>query len=121
MLRSFDCKYDASNVARGNEPGKVFLKGDIRLDSMLHLVTKAGIAVHLQRVDFALLEFLMQHPAQIFSSKELLEKVWGNTPTATQEGLRVSICRVRKALDGPHGSETSIIETVHRVGYRLGI
>jgi two-component system, OmpR family, phosphate regulon response regulator PhoB len=97
---------------------QVLVSGDIVLDAQHHLVRKAGSVVHLQRVDFVLLEFLMRHPAHVFSSRALLEHVWGNAPTATKDGLRMSVSRLRKALD-TSSSEKSIIETVHRVGYRL--
>ena len=86
---------------------------------MRHAVTKGGKNIHLQKVDFSLLQFLMQNSEQIFSSESLLEKVWHNAPSATLDGLRMSVSRLRKALDSPESSEKSIIETICRVGYRL--
>ena len=82
-------------------------------------VTGGGKNIHLQKVDFTLLQFLMQNPEEVFSSEALLERVWHNAPSATLDGLRMSVSRLRKALDSPNSSEKSIIETVCRVGYRL--
>ena len=107
------------DVSSLEDCGKVLRKDDIELDTMRHAVTKAGKIIHLQKVDFTLLKFLMQNPEQVFSSETLLERVWQNAPSGTLDGLRMSVSRLRKALDLPDSSEKSIIETICRVGYRL--
>ncbi|HNB23792.1 MAG TPA: response regulator transcription factor [Candidatus Melainabacteria bacterium] len=99
----------------------VFNVRDITLDSANHKLTRKGKSIHLKPKDFALLEFFMRHPDQIFSSDALLERVWQNDSEASNQALRVAISRIRKALednDSEDGSD-SIIENVSRVGYRL--
>lgn len=99
----------------------VFQVRNITLDCANHKLSKNGKSVHLKPKDFALLEFFMRHPDQVFSSDALLERVWQNDSEATNQALRVAISRIRKALeDGDdEGSADSIIENVSRVGYRL--
>ena len=99
----------------------VFQVRNITLDCANHKLSKNGKPVHLKPKDFALLEFFMRHPDQVFSSDALLERVWQNDSEATNQALRVAISRIRKALeDGDdEGSADSIIENVSRVGYRL--
>ncbi len=91
--------------------------GNITLNPKSCEVTKNGEPVQLSPIDYALLEFLMRHPEEVFSSDSLLERVWDSDKDATAEALRTSVKRIRKKLDD-EGVE-SIIETVHRVGYKL--
>lgn len=93
--------------------------GDLELDPLKHRVTKGGINVHLVPKDFAMLEFLMRHPDEIFSSDALIQRVWNLDAEATNDAVRTSIKRLRKTLDDSDNEEESIIETVRRVGYRL--
>jgi DNA-binding response OmpR family regulator len=92
---------------------------DIVLDPLSHKVTRAGKPVHVLPRDFALLEFLMRHPNEIFAVESLLVRVWESDSEASPEGLRVAIRRLRKALDTSEELSDSIIENVSRVGYRL--
>jgi DNA-binding response OmpR family regulator len=84
-------------------------------------VTKGGQSVHLLPRDFALLEFLMRHPDEVFPADTLLARVWQFESEASAEGLRASIRRIRKALDGDEDLSKSIIENISRVGYRLRV
>lgn len=92
---------------------------DIVLDPVKHRVTKAGASVHLLPRDFALLEFFMRHPDEVFPAETLLARVWQFESEASLEGLRAAIRRIRKAVDGDADLSNSIIENISRVGYRL--
>ena len=46
--------------------GEVLNAGNIALDIGAHTVTKEGKEIHLPRMEFALLEFLMRHQGQVF-------------------------------------------------------
>jgi DNA-binding response OmpR family regulator len=93
--------------------------GDVTLNRNTYEVYKRGELVKVQPKDFALLEFLMRHPKETFSVEGLLDRVWAADSNASVEGLRVSISRLRKALDDP-GTENSVILSINRVGYRIG-
>ena len=94
---------------------------DLILDPVKHRLTKDGKELRLLPRDFALLEFFMRHPDEIFSPDALLSRVWHQESEASQEGLRVAIRRVRKAVDSSDDIAQSIIENVPRVGYRLRV
>jgi len=89
--------------------------GDLELDPRKHKVTKAGVVVDLQRSEFALLEFLMRHPNQVFSTETLLERVWGRETESSEEAIHSCVKRLRKKLD--QGGE--VIVTLRGEGYRL--
>jgi DNA-binding response OmpR family regulator len=99
---------------------QVLKAGEIELDLTEHRVKKAGVEIHLQPKDFALLEFLMRHPNRIFSSDVLLARVWESESEASADALRTSIKRIRRALDAKDVDESaSIIKNIPRVGYTV--
>lgn len=93
--------------------------GDVELDPQKHLVFKAGKEAHLLPKDFELLEFLMRHPGEIFSSDALLAQVWKENKDATSEAVRTSMKRIRQVIDAGLDEDFSMIQTMRRVGYRL--
>ncbi len=98
--------------------GSVITVGDLTMDMTEHSVSRNGEHIHLQKQDFALLEFLMRHPNQVFTSEALINRVWGVESEATAESVRSAIKRLRQKLDNS-GSGDSLIENIPRVGYRL--
>ncbi|MBA3993037.1 MAG: DNA-binding response regulator [Cyanobacteria bacterium DS2.3.42] len=96
----------------------VIAVGDLTLDVTEHSLCRKGERIHLQKQDFALLEFLMRHPNQVFTSEALINRVWGVESEATAESVRSAIKRLRQKLDTPN-DEISVIENISRVGYRL--
>ncbi|HEY9772677.1 MAG TPA: response regulator transcription factor [Planktothrix sp.] len=93
--------------------------GNIEMDSAAHQVYKAGKPVHLLPKDFALLELLMRHPGEVFSSEAIVQRVWSFDADVTDSAVRTSVLRLRKKLDDSDDENLSIIENVRRVGYRL--
>lgn len=97
--------------------GNIVKFGPLELDPSAFRVTRDGREVQLARMEFALLEFLMRHPAQVFSPEALLERVWKSESERSPESIRTLIKKLRKKIDTPGGD--SLIENVHGVGYRL--
>jgi OmpR-family two-component system manganese-sensing response regulator len=97
----------------------VIINGYIELDVVKRRITKGGVEVHLLPRDFELLEFLMRHLDEVFSSEALLQRIWGSDAEATSDALRTSIKRLRQKLDLSDSDAQSFIENIPRVGYRL--
>jgi DNA-binding response OmpR family regulator len=93
--------------------------GDLVLDPAKYKITKAGNDLHLAPKDFALLEFFMRNPDQVFSVPTIMSRVWSYDSDASSEGLRSSIRRIRKVIDAVDDPADSMIENVARIGYRL--
>jgi two-component system OmpR family response regulator len=91
--------------------------GDLTLDPEGCRVTKAGKEINLLPKEFALLEFLMRHPNQVFKADVLLDKVWSKESENSPDTVRVHITKLRSKIDSE--GEPSIIRTMHRVGYKL--
>lgn len=92
---------------------------DVVLDPEQHRVTKAGKEVNLLPKEFALLEFLLRHPGQVFTSEALIERVWPTDSDSSAGAIRTYVNRLRAKIDDKEGS--SLITTVHGIGYRLDI
>src|SRR3954453_6277910 len=54
----------------------VLRAGDVALDPAAHAVTRAGQEVELTAREFALLRFMMEHPAEVLTRIQLLDHVW---------------------------------------------
>jgi len=90
---------------------------DLEMDPSSFRVYKGEEEVHLARMEFALLEFLIRHKGQVFSPEALLDRVWASDSERSPESLRTLIKKLRRKIDSP--GEDTLIENVHGVGYRL--
>jgi len=99
--------------------GDILQAGKVSLDPIRHRVWRDGNEVHLLPKDFELLEFLMRHPDQVFSTEALVQRVWNFDADVTSNAVRSSVRRIRRELDESDDEDKSIIENVRRVGYRL--
>src|SRR5579875_514391 len=89
--------------------------GNLSLDPIKHRVHRDGQPVPLLPKEFALLEFMMRHPNQVFSPEALLNHVWPSDSEATAAALRTTMKRLRAKID----PDNKLIRTEHGVGYIL--
>ncbi|MBK9142412.1 MAG: response regulator transcription factor [Candidatus Melainabacteria bacterium] len=118
-LRELSARIRALLRRRSVETSNTLRVGDLELDPTRHRLSRSGKELHLPPRDFALLEFFLRHPGEVFSAEALLARVWHTDSEASSEGLRASIRRIRKVVDEGDDLSTSIIENISRVGYRL--
>ncbi len=91
--------------------------GALELLPSVHAVSLNGKKIALVPREYALLQFFMRHPKQLFKADKLLDLVWKNDGDASYEALTSCVKRLRKKL--VVGDEPSMIRTVHGVGYGL--
>jgi two-component system, OmpR family, manganese sensing response regulator len=89
----------------------------VRFDEASARVTSQGKEVRLNAKEYALLEFFLRHPGQLFTAEALLDRVWKSSSESTTEAITTVIKRLRQKLDV--AGEPSIITTLHGMGYRL--
>jgi DNA-binding response OmpR family regulator len=99
--------------------GTKLTSGDLLLDPVAGQVTKGGLTLELQPMEYALLEFFMRHSGVLLSTEMLLARVWGADSDATVETLRTYVKTLRKKIDS--SEESSLISTVYGVGYRFEV
>lgn len=90
---------------------------ELSLDPSRFHVTRGDTTVQLVPKEFALLEFFMRNPNQVFNPDSLISHVWTADEEVSPDTLRTYIMNLRKKID--KGGEESLIETVHGLGYRL--
>ncbi len=90
---------------------------NISVDPNNHIVTKDGEVIKLTPKEFAVLEFFMRNPNKVFKADALLDHVWNSEAGSGPETVRTCIKRLRRQIDTQ--GQSSIIENVHGVGYKL--
>jgi len=80
-------------------------------------VLKDGARVDLTNKEYDLFIFLADNKGRVFSRAELLDKVWGFDFIGDTRTVDIHVQRLRKKLD--QRKDTSIIETVFGIGYKL--
>ncbi len=99
---------------RGAQPRPSVLEaGDLRLDPAARRVWLRNNEIVLTPREFAVMEFLLHHPGEVLSKKDILDHVWDFDFDGDPNIVEVYIRRLRTKLDHP------VIETVRGAGYRL--
>jgi two-component system KDP operon response regulator KdpE len=95
----------------------VITVGDVTIDLVNQLVTRAGQAVHLTPTEFSLLRELAINRGKLLSHAHLLRRVWGPAYQTETEYVRVYVRRLRAKLEADDGHP--LILTAPRAGYRF--
>jgi len=90
---------------------------DIVLDISTHRVMKKDSELKLYPKEFALLEFFLRHPNQIFDAEALMNKVWTTESESSVHTVRQCLLRLRQRIENDF--ERPYIETIRGVGYRF--
>lgn len=91
--------------------------GVLAVDFAGRAATLNGRPLSLTPLEFRLLSALVQHPNQILSPEQLLERVWGGAERASRDQVKLYIGYLRKKM-AEHGEMDSTIENVRGFGYR---
>ncbi|MGA8747064.1 MAG: response regulator transcription factor [Solirubrobacterales bacterium] len=89
----------------------------VRLDLLARRAEREGLSVRLPERESALLAYLMRHPGQVCTHREILSAVWGYDHDPGTNVVQVYIGYLRRRLALP--DSPAPIETVRSVGYRL--
>lgn len=92
--------------------------GDLRIDRPARRLWLRGRERQVTPRAFALLEFLMAHPDEVFTRDRLLQTVWGFDAIVTTRAVDHRIAELRREL-GDDAAEPTWIETVQGLGYRF--
>lgn len=74
--------------------------------------------VHLTSKEFDLLLYLFKHPNRVFTSEQLLEKIWGYDTLSEKRTVVVHISSLRKKIE-ENPLKPRYIITVRGVGYKF--
>ena len=99
----------------GPRTAPVLIHDDLTLDSSRRLVSRRGRSLALNPKEFGVLEQLLIAQGAVVSAEELLERVWDEHVDPFTNAVKTTISRLRAKLGDP-----PMIETVAKVGYRIG-
>ena len=97
---------------------EVLRAGELRIERPARRVMLAGAEKQLTPRAFALLEFLMSHPDEVFGRERLLQTVWGFDAIVTSRAVDHRVAEIRRVL-GEDAAAASYVETVPGLGYRF--
>ena len=92
--------------------------GDIRLDDRSKTVTLMGEPVSLTPKEYGILKFLMEHPGQVFSPKQIYRQVWEEHAYGAEGTVAVHIRHLREKLE-INPDEPRHLKVVWGQGYKI--
>ncbi|NOY75722.1 MAG: response regulator transcription factor [Kiritimatiellaeota bacterium] len=91
--------------------------GDLIMDPVAHVVTRAGEKVDLTQKEYALLEFLLSNKGRVLSRTSIIESVWDMHFDSDTNLVDVLVSYLRGKID--RGFDVKLIHSVRGVGYVL--
>jgi two-component system KDP operon response regulator KdpE len=101
--------------AKGAEP--IVTVGDLTIDLVKRLVTRAGVPIRLSPREYDLLAQLVEGGGKVVTHRQLLTAVWGPAHDADVQYLRVFVGQLRQKIE-PDPAAPALILTEPGVGYR---
>ena len=99
-------------------PGAVRF-GVFHLDLMLGELRKNGLKIRLQEQPFQILKMLLEHPAEVVTHEQIIDKLWPNgTVVEYEHSIKTAVMKLRQALDDD-ADTPRYVENLPRRGYRF--
>ena len=89
--------------------------GPVVLDREAHRVFSGGVEVDLTRLEYRLLEVLLERRGRVQTRRQLLQAVWDTNAAIETRTVDMHVARLRTKL----GNAASLLETVRGIGYRF--
>ena len=90
---------------------------DLTIDPRSRVVTVHDSPIELTAKEFDMLYLLAQHPKQVFTREQLLERVWGGAQYIDPGTVTVHVRRLREKIETDPSHPTRLL-TVWGVGYK---
>ncbi len=90
----------------------------LTIDPRSRVVTVLDSAIELTVKEFDMLYLLAQHPKQVFTREQLLERVWGSAQYIDPGTVTVHVRRLREKIETDPSKPTRLL-TVWGVGYKF--
>jgi two-component system, OmpR family, response regulator MprA len=99
--------------------GNVLRFEDLSLNPQTREVFRGDRRVELTKIEFDLLELMLNNPRQVLTREQILDLVWGYNFDSGTNSLAVYVGYLRRKLE--EGGESRLIQTVRGVGYALRV
>jgi len=91
---------------------------DLEIDTVGHVVKRAGQVLQLTRREYTLLEALARNEGRTLTREAILERVWENEESQPNT-VNFHVVSLRRKVDQDHSRK--LIHTVHGIGYVLKV
>lgn len=97
---------------------QTFQFGNVQLDPVQRLVSKAGEPLHLTKTEYDILLLLLRHNGNVLTHNQILKQVWGDMYQGRPEYVRVHVATLRQKIEDQPATPR-FIKTEAGVGYRF--
>lgn len=87
--------------------------GAVKVTLATHMVFLHGEPIHLAKMEFCLLCYLLQYQGRVLSRQQILSEVWNSPADLKTRTVDIHICNLRKKLN------LDSLKTVVGIGYKL--
>lgn len=101
----------------GGVKSDVLRVGGIELDDKEKNVTLDGEPVALTPTEYDILKLLLQNPGQVFSPREIYQRIWNDLPYGSENTVAVHIRHLREKLE-INPAEPRYLKVVWGQGYK---
>ena len=101
----------------GNYTADVLALGNLRLNCSTYELSAPGGTLRMNNQEFQLLELFLRSPRRVFSTEELMEKLWGWDSEAEINVVWTNIANLRRKLT-QLGADVEL-RSIRGAGYRL--
>lgn len=102
----------------GSVARQSYVIGGIELNDSTKQVTLDGEEVSLTPTEYDILKFLMQHPGEVYSPKQIYQRVWEDAPYGSENTVAVHIRHLREKLEYDP-AEPRYLKVVWGQGYKI--
>ncbi|GAA3663205.1 response regulator transcription factor [Asaccharospora irregularis] len=92
--------------------------GGLHLNKDTKVVTLDGDEVKVTPIEFKILEFLLEKKGIVFSSSEIYQHVWEDTPYNCEKTVAVHIRRIREKIE-INSKDPKYLKVVWGIGYKI--
>ncbi len=92
--------------------------GNLVINALSRTVSISGGDIPLTAKEFDMLYLLAQHPKQVYTREQLLDRIWGGAEYIDPGTVTVHIRRVREKIESDPSNPTRLV-TVWGVGYKF--
>lgn len=114
LLARADAVIRRSVLQHTNRDGTLHQFKHFAIDDTRRQLVRNGMPVELSSIEYALLQYMTQHPNTLLLYHELYQNVWASDSLGDVRTVMVHISNLRKKLDP---DRLGIISTVRNAGY----
>jgi DNA-binding response OmpR family regulator len=103
----------------GNYTADVLALGNLRLNCSTYELSAPGGTLRMNNKEFQLLELFLRSPRRVFSTEELMEKLWGWDSEAEINVVWTNIANLRRKLSTLEADVE--LRSIRGAGYRLEV